>query len=228
MIDPWDQIAPQYDAWYATPLGAFALEVEIAALVALGGQLTGRRGLEVGCGTGQFGRVFTQRGVRMFGVDRSAAMLKEAARHSMETLTLCRAEGEHLPCPGSSFDLVVAVTVLEFARDPQAILAETWRVLRPGGKLIVGVLNAWSLWAIARRLRCSESPYVHAHFYQPPELMRLLATFGPVMWRGAVFLPPWTKGPARAWWWRVERVGARLLPMFGAFLAAAARKPARR
>jgi len=52
LIDPWDQIAPQYDAWYATPLGAFALEVEIAALVALGGQLAGRRGLEVGCGTG--------------------------------------------------------------------------------------------------------------------------------------------------------------------------------
>ncbi|HEY4690955.1 MAG TPA: class I SAM-dependent methyltransferase [Anaerolineae bacterium] len=108
MIDPWDQIAPQYDAWYATPLGAFAREVEIAALDALGGQLTGRRGLEVGCGTGQFGKAFAQGGVRMVGVDRSAAMLKEAARHVSETLTLCRADGERLPFPRSSFDLVAA------------------------------------------------------------------------------------------------------------------------
>src|SRR3990172_4055932 len=97
LIDLWDQVAPEYDAWYAAPLGAFALEVEIAALVALGGQLTGRRGLEVGCGTGQLGRAFAQGGVRMVGVDRSAAMLKEAARHAMETLTLCRADGERLP-----------------------------------------------------------------------------------------------------------------------------------
>jgi SAM-dependent methyltransferase len=228
MTDLWDTLAPNYDAWYATPLGAFVLEAEIAALMALIGEVTNVRGLEIGCGTGQFGRAFAQRGARMVGVDRSAAMLRAAVRHPTETLSLCRAEGEHLPFRIESFDLVALITVLEFVRDPRALLAEAWRVLRPGGRLAIGVLNAWSPWAVARRLRQDESPYAQAHFFQPPELLRLLSAIagGPVRWRGAVFLPPWTKGRARAWWSRVEITGARLAPMFGAFLVAVTRLPA--
>lgn len=69
MSDIWDALATDYDAWYETPLGTFVLEVEIAALLSLSGELTSGRGLEVGCGTGQFGRIFARKGVWMVGVD---------------------------------------------------------------------------------------------------------------------------------------------------------------
>lgn len=224
-MDVWDALAPSYDDWYATPVGAFAHGAEVAALVALAGELGGVRGIEIGCGTGQFTRAFAQRGARMVGVDRSAAMLAVAARHPTGAPLLCRAHGEQLPYPAGTFDVALIVTVLEFVPDPQSVLAEMWRVLRPRGRLVVGALNAWSLWAVARRLRPGKTPYAHAHFFQPPELVRLLARLGPVKWRGAVFLPPWVQTQAKAWWPLIEDTGARWLPMFGAFLAAGVQKP---
>ncbi len=53
--------------------------------------------------------------------------------------------GERLPFLTGSFDVTLALTVLEFVSDPYAMLAEMWRVLQPGGRLVIGVLNTWSL-----------------------------------------------------------------------------------
>jgi ubiquinone/menaquinone biosynthesis C-methylase UbiE len=224
MTHLWDTLARNYDTWYETSLGAFALEAEIAALLTLAGDLTMQRGLEVGCGTGQFGKAFARHGAWMVGVDHSAAMLEVAAKNSKGRLALCHAEGERLPFAAHSFEAVLAVTVLEFVTNPQEMLTEMWRVLQPGGRMLLGVLNSWSLWALERRLRRVKAPYAQAHFYSPPELVRLLNTFAPTQWLGTVFLPPWTKGQRKVWWPLVENIGIKLIPMFGAFLAAVTQK----
>ena len=150
MSEIWDALAPEYDAWYDTTVGAFTLEVEIAAGLNLAGDLTQVSGLEVGSGTGQFGQAFARQGAWMVGVDRSAVMLDVAARNSEGLLCLCRADGTRLPFAAHTFDFVLAVTVLEFVTTPLLVLAEMWRVLRPGGRLPVGALNAWSLWTLIR------------------------------------------------------------------------------
>jgi SAM-dependent methyltransferase len=51
-----------------------------------------------------------------------------------------------------SFDAVTAVTVLCFMRDPVAALKELARVVRPGGRVVVGELTRWSAWALQCRL----------------------------------------------------------------------------
>ncbi len=82
-------------------------------------------------------------------IARAAA---EAARHNA-AIDYAIADAERLPFRDGVFDIVTIVTVLTFVPAPQAALREIARVLRPGGRLVIGDLGKWSLWAASRRLR---------------------------------------------------------------------------
>jgi SAM-dependent methyltransferase len=221
--DVRDTLAPGYDAWYETPLRAFVLGVELAALVGLAGEFVSRYVLEVGCGTRRFGRAFAERGARVTGVGLSRAMLSEVGMDEKGRPNLCQAGAGRLTFQPSSFGLVLAVTLLESVPDPRGVLGEMWRVLRPGGRLLVGALNARSPWALARH-RSALEPFARARFFSPPDFRDMLGCFGRVTWRGAVFIPPWMKGHVHAFWGEFERIGAGILPWFGAFLGGCVRK----
>lgn len=52
---------------------------------------------------------------------------------------------EELPLASSAFDAVISIVVLEHSRDPQRVLFETFRILRPGGKIFIVVPNQWEV-----------------------------------------------------------------------------------
>ena len=54
---------------------------------------------------------------------------------------LAGARGEAIPQPSSSFDAVVSLQVLEHVDDAQKVLAEVWRVLKPGGHFYLACEN---------------------------------------------------------------------------------------
>ena len=84
-------------------------------------------------------------------MDLSNGMLQKAASANKESV-LVRGEANRLPFADQTFDIITCVTVLEFTASPAQAVAEMARLLKPGGRLVVGVLNTWSIWAIARRL----------------------------------------------------------------------------
>jgi ubiquinone/menaquinone biosynthesis C-methylase UbiE len=99
------------------------------------------RALEVGCGTGAVTRVLAGRpGVaEAVGVDPSPVFVAKARELAagLTTLTFEPADGRSLPFSGASFDLVVFHTTLCHVPEPEAMVGEGTRVLRPGGCLAV-------------------------------------------------------------------------------------------
>jgi len=105
--------------------------------------------LDLGCGLG-YGTAMLAAGnpaERVLGVDADAAALEYAATiygpaaPGVEFRT-CAAESLS-DLPSVSFDMVVAFEILERLRDPQAVLSEIDRLLRPAGRIVVSVPNRW-------------------------------------------------------------------------------------
>lgn len=100
--------------------------------------LHGLRGrvLELGFGVGANWRHFPREGLEYVGLEPDAAMIVRALRrHPALRAVAVRGVGEALPFRDGSFDAVVSTLTLCSVADPDAVLSEASRVLRPGGEL---------------------------------------------------------------------------------------------
>ena len=110
------------------------------AILALAGDVAGRRILDAGCGSGPLFAALRDRGAIVTGFDSSTGMLELARRRLGDGADLQVADlGSPLPFPDGVFDDVVASLVLHYLEDWGPALAELRRVLKPGGRLIVAV-----------------------------------------------------------------------------------------
>ena len=98
--------------------------------------LSGKRILDIGCGSGTLAKRLTEDGAAVTGVDPGAAALAQA-RAAVPGARFEAASGEALPFPDDSFDGAVLLNALHHVPDPAAALAEAARVLVPGGRLVV-------------------------------------------------------------------------------------------
>ena len=102
------------------------------------GDLTGRRVLEVGCGTGRFLDALAGR-AKAWGVDPSPEML-EVARGRVHGAGLKLGSAEELPFKDGWFERAAMWLVVHLVDRPRAFV-ELHRVLAPGGKLVVATFD---------------------------------------------------------------------------------------
>jgi tellurite methyltransferase len=104
----------------------------------------GMRVLDAGCGYGRNLVHLLREGCEIFALDADAAAVEHVRQLSASLETGLPTENfqagsiEQMPFPDGSMDVVISNSVLHFARDDRhfrAMLAELWRVLRPGGML---------------------------------------------------------------------------------------------
>lgn len=100
------------------------------------------RVLEVGCGPGNFAFTLAQAGFSVLGVDSYGALI-ELAREKRRAVQFPNLAFQHLDLGAGNtfkdgtFDQVINVHSLYVHPDPDRLLRETWRVLKPGGRIIV-------------------------------------------------------------------------------------------
>jgi len=179
------EVARRYDHWYETRWGRYADERQRQLLVHMCEPHPGEQVLDVGCGTGRYLQWFAEMGLEATGVDSSREMVQVAQQRlagSGEEGQALLADGTDLPFADDSFDLVTAITVLEFVKHPDRLIAEMLRVSR--NCIFLGVLNRYSPYYIQQRLRRGRI-LSQAHFYSVGEVVRLVREAGgqDITWR---------------------------------------------
>ncbi|UJW28945.1 GrpB family protein [Saccharothrix sp. AJ9571] len=110
------------------------------AILALSGELDGRKVLDIGCAAGHLTAALADRGADVVGLDGSPALVDVAKREFGDR---ARFQQGDLTAPldfaDGTFDLVTASLVLHYLEDWGPVLAELRRVLRPGGALVLSV-----------------------------------------------------------------------------------------
>lgn len=115
--------------------------------------LKNKKVLDAGCGTGWFSKAAAERGASVTSMDLGENLLAEVAKKCNSE----RVVGSilEIPFPENTFDFVVSSEVIEHTPDPYKALHEIYRVLKPGGTMVLSTPNKfwyWSLW-IAEKLK---------------------------------------------------------------------------
>ena len=211
-------IAEMYDAWYSTPVGKkIDLQEKNAVRRFLPSPDTHRRVLEVGPGTGHWTSWFAEAGFHVTGVEISPEMTAVAENKNIPHTEFICGDFTSTDIPGD-FDMAVAITSLEFIPEYVSALEKMKASVRPGGIILVGVLNRFSYMGLSRKIKGAKDPvFYSAHFFSYGEIKKILKTLGPAVVTGSTFALPhptllWTAG-------FFEAVGTRVTPFFGNFLA---------
>ena len=128
---------------------------------------------------------------------------------------------EELPLGDASIDRILLVHALEFAESPLEMLSECWRVLAPGGRIVIVVPNRRGVWT-----RFEHTPFGSGRPWSRGQLLRLLreAMFTPTAWSDALLFPPFQRRSLLGLAPALERFGRKMWPLFSGVILIEATK----
>jgi demethylmenaquinone methyltransferase/2-methoxy-6-polyprenyl-1,4-benzoquinol methylase len=135
VADMFDGVAPRYDRTNLFLSGGNAVLWRLAMVRALG-PVAGERILDVAAGTGTSTAALARHGASVVGLDFSPSMVAEA-RRKHKKLEFIEGDATKLPFGDDEFDAVAISFGLRNIQDPKAALSEMYRVLKPGGRLVI-------------------------------------------------------------------------------------------
>ncbi len=167
-IEPFEQYADRYAEWFERHPAAYASE--LAAVREL--WPPGAAGVEIGVGAGHFAAPL---GIPV-GLDPSPAMRQRAAAQGLRVVD---GVAEDLPFDDASFAAALMVTTLCFVNDPVRSTRELFRILRPGGCAVIGLVDRTSRLGLEYEARRDNSLfYRQARFFSIPAVTAQLAGAG--------------------------------------------------
>lgn len=206
--------------FYGSPLGQVVRELLRARIASFWPAVKGETILALGYATPLLRPWLTGETARLIAVMPDALGVAFWPREGPNVA--CLADLTRLPLPDEEFSRVVLLHALETASDPDGVLREVWRVLKPEGKALVLVPNRRGLWA-----HSDDTPFGAGRPYSSGQIKNLLREqgFEIVKARRALYWPAWRFKPLRVLAEPVERLCARLFPKhFGGLLVLEVRK----
>ncbi len=170
-IEPFEKHTEKYEDWFER--NKYAYISELKAVEKLFGKCHFEdRCLEVGVGTARFAAPLKIKE----GVEPSREMAKIARKRGVKVKT---AVAENLPYPDNRFDKVLMVTTICFVKDPLKSLEEVHRVLKPGGKIVIGFVDKDSFLGQKYLQKKDKSLfYKPATFFSADEIKEMLLQAG--------------------------------------------------
>ncbi|MDT4739920.1 methyltransferase domain-containing protein [Bradyrhizobium sp. WYCCWR 12699] len=147
----WSARADSYDRMF-TPISNQA----IPRMIALLGDLRGKRVLDICCGSGHLTAALANKGATAEGIDFASAMVAKASA-IYPTVSFREGDAEALDYADGSFDGVVCCYGIVHLSRPDLAIAEAFRVLKPGGAYV------FTQWALADELLTIVSAAVAEH-----------------------------------------------------------------
>jgi 2-polyprenyl-3-methyl-5-hydroxy-6-metoxy-1,4-benzoquinol methylase len=176
--------------------------------------LAGLKVLEAGCGTGRGAERLKQRGASVTVLDLGPTLVQIAVGRTFGAGVV--ASVDSIPFASSTFDIVFSTEVIEHTPDPLAAVAEMWRVLGPGGRLVISTPNhLWKfpVWFASKmRLR----PYDGLeNFLRPRDLRQSIQQLpgAQILAHRGIHLFPFQFTPLHGVLKRFDRFGTALLPV---------------
>ena len=173
----FDGVAKHYDRTNTVLSGGNAMLWRAATVRAVA-PAVGERILDVAAGTGTSSAAMQRNGARVVALDFSPGMVAEG-RRKHKNVEFIQGDAENLPFGDNEFDAVSISFGLRNVSDPKAALSEMYRVLKPGGRLVicefskppVAIFRA-SYWAYMRYVmplivdRTSSNPEAYTYLAQ--------------------------------------------------------------
>lgn len=91
--------------------------------------------LEIGVGNGKYLKFYKTH--KITGIDTSSSMLEKARKQKREDMEILQMNGESLLFNDQTFDYVILSHVIAVVDNPERLLSETYRVLKPNGKVFI-------------------------------------------------------------------------------------------
>jgi len=167
-IEPFEKYSEKYEDWFER--NKFVYESEIQAIKELFPKV--KKSIEIGVGSGKFALPL---GIKI-GIDPSPRMRKIAQKRGIEVID---AVAEELPFENSQFELVLMVTTICFVDNLGLTFREIYRILKPGGYLIIGFVDRdSSLGKLYQQHKENSLFYKIATFYSTKEVVYNLSKVG--------------------------------------------------
>jgi SAM-dependent methyltransferase len=174
-------------SFYDTPAGVIARRLIGRIVRQRFSNCTGYSILGVGYATPYLG-VFREEAVRVlaFMPAQQGVVNWPSSGSSASALV----ETTAMPLPDSSIDRVILIHGLEITEHPRDLLAEIWRILTPGGRVLIIAPSRSGLWA-----RVDRTPFGHGQPFSRGQLRDMMreTLFSPTHWAEALYVPPFRR-----------------------------------